>query len=186
MRVQEAAERYKYTDYAALDNDKRYELIDGVLHLMSSPSETHQRVSRKLLVHLANHLDGKPCEVFSAPFDVCLNAAGDNDNTVVQPDIMIICDKNKLDGKRCNGAPDMIIEILSPSSTGRDMLIKYKKYQEAGVREYWIADPENKAVYVNILDNGEYALYEFRDNSSIPVHILDGCEISIEHIFAVG
>ena len=185
LRVKEAAVKYTYADYAAIDDGKRYEIIDGVIYLMSpAPFEAHQRILGKLFLRFGNYLEGKPCRVFVAPFDVCLNAEGDKDNTVVQPDIFIVCDKSKLDGKRCNGAPDMAIEILSPSSISRDMMIKLSKYLEAGVREYWVVDPENKKIYVNILNNGKYDYSEYKSEDVISVNILDGFGFSLESIFA--
>jgi len=189
MEVREAAEKYNYNDYASWDDGKRYELIDGTIYLMSpAPSEKHQEVSGELYRQLANFLKGKPCKVFSAPFDVCLRGKGDYEDTIVQPDILVVCDKSKLDGKRCNGAPDMIIEVLSPSSVIHDTHIKLNKYLEAGVREYWIADPENKTITVHVLRNNEYVVNIFgieddKRNKTISVYVLDGCVMDIKEVF---
>lgn len=184
MHVDETARKYTYADYEKIDDDKRYEVIDGVIYLMASPSAAHQRISQELSFQLVYFLRGKPCQVFSAPFDVCLNAAGDNDRTVVQPDILVICDRKKIEPKRCNGAPDLVIEILSPSTTSRDMSKKFIKYQNAGVREYWIVNPESKYVHVCVLTDGEYEVTDYSGNVTIPVNILEGCEIDFEHVFA--
>jgi len=177
--------RYTYADYALLSDDKRYEVIDGVLYLMApAPSVAHQDVGGELFVQLKGFLRGNPCKVFHAPFDVCLNAAGDDDVTVVQPDILVVCDRSKLDGKRCNGAPDFVIEILSPSSAARDTMLKFHKYMYAGVREYWIVDPIEKIVQVCILKGGRYETEALVDPDAIPVRVLQGCRIDMKQVFA--
>ena len=191
MEVKETAktyERYTYADYARWDDEGRYELIDGAVYMMASPSQAHQEVLVELCGQFRGILKDKPCKVFVAPFDVCLNGAGDEDDTVVQPDILVVCDKSKLDGKRCNGAPDMVAEILSPSTSGRDRFIKFNKYLQAGVREYWIVDPTDKIVTVYILKDGEYfsRVYGSADEGSTaeaPVNVAEGCKINIKELF---
>ena len=183
--IGESLRQYTYADYEKMDDDNRYEIIDGVIYLMSpGPGSAHQSVSIEIARQLSTFLLDKPCKVFAAPFDVCLNAAGDNDKTVVQPDIIVVCDRNKIERKRCNGAPDMVVEILSPSSTSRDMLIKYKRYQSAGVREYWIVNPDSKIVHVCVLKDNEYELTDHLDGGDIPVSVLEGCIIDINRVFA--
>ena len=185
LKLNETAERYTYEDYAGWDDENRYELIDGKVYIMSpAPAQVHQAISVRLLLKLGNFLDGKSCEVFHAPFDVCLNAAGDKDNTVVQPDIVVVCDNSKLDGKRCDGAPDLVIEILSPSTSNQDKVIKFKKYLQAGVREYWIVDPESRAVSVYVLDDGKYIASAYSDEETVPVHVLEGCQVDLRDVFA--
>jgi len=184
VRKYNPLERYTYADYASWDDDNRYELIDGEVFMMSAPSVEHERISRELFVQLANFLKGKQCEVFDAPFDVCLSGKGDEDDTVVQPDILVICDKTKLDKQKYNGAPDMIIEILSPSTTKHDRLRKFNKYLQAGVREYWIADPVDKSIAVHILESGRYFIGAYKGEGSIPVHVLDGCEVDLSGVFS--
>jgi len=198
MEIKETALKYgeyTYADYAGWDDEKRYELIDGFVYMMSSPSEAHQTISLELSRQLGNFLRGNPCKAFVAPFDVCLFGKGDSDTTVVQPDLLIVCDKSKLDGRRCNGAPDMVVEILSPSTASKDRLLKFKKYLEAGVKEYWIVDPAYMTVTVNILSDGVYTgqMYGIIDedgktieDSELPVHILDGCVIKLNDIFDEG
>ena len=187
MEIKETAKKYTYADYAKIDDDKRYEVIDGTVYLMSpGPVQSHQVISGELFGQLWSFLRGKLCMVFSAPFDVCLNAEGDNDRTVVQPDIIVVCDMSKLDGKRCNGAPDLIIEILSPSNRKHDMLRKFDKYLKSGVREYWIVDPEDKFITVYILKEGKYIarVYgEENEDEFVPVHVLDGCRIVLKDVF---
>ena len=175
---------YTYTDYKSWDDDNRYELIDGVVYKFSAPSAAHQLILGELYRQLANFLKGKSCMVFVAPFDVCLTGLGDDDTTVVQPDVLVICDESKLaDGKRCNGAPDMTIEILSPSTSRRDLFIKLEKYKAAGVREYWIVSPDAKAVNVHILVNGQYVITSYGSTDTIPVSVIEGCGIDLAEVF---
>ncbi len=138
---------FTYGDYSQWSEDERWELINGEAFAMSAPSRLHQEIIFELSGQIRNYLKGKSCKGYSAPFDVRLpknNEQDDKIDTVVQPDISVICDKNKLDDKGCRGAPDWIIEILSPSTAIRDMDIKYQLYQQVGVKEYWIISPTEK------------------------------------------
>ena len=101
----------------------------------------------------------------------------------MQPDILVVCDKSKLDGKSVLGAPDLVIEILSPSTSLRDKVLKFRRYLQAGVREYWIVEPDSKAVSVHILTNGEYVTHPYCEEDTIPVHVLEGCVIKLTEIF---
>ena len=175
--------RYTYADYCEWDDSERWELIDGIPYAMASPSAIHQRILLELSRQLADFMDDKPCEVFIAPFDVCLNAAGDDDDDVFQPDIMVVCDDAKITEKNINGAPDMVIEILSPSSAKHDKFLKFNKYQRAGVREYWIVDTDTKTIQAHILENGRYFTMSYGEAGTIPVHTLDGCIISLPDVF---
>jgi Uma2 family endonuclease len=150
---------YTYSDYLGWETNKRYEIIDGEAYMMASPSVSHQTISRELLLQFGNFLKGKPCQVFAALLDVRLFPKDDNsDKTVVQPDLLVVCDKSKLaDGKSCRGAPDLVVEILSPSNTANPLLLKFNQYLAARVREYWLVLPETKAVQVHILEKGDGA-----------------------------
>ena len=188
--VSEAVRKYKqdglytYADYASWDDDKRYELIDGIAHVMYAPTVDHQSALTGLFLQFGNFLKGKTCKVFVAPFDVCLNGKGDDDYTVVQPDLLVICDRTKIDNRKyCNGAPDLVIEILSPSTSRHDRLVKLNKYLIAGVREYWIVDPDDRSVNVHILENGKYVINAYDEHETIAVSILDGCEIKLPDVF---
>jgi len=177
-------QRYTYADYCTWDDSKRWELIEGVPYAMSpSPSPMHQTISVQLLRKIGNFLEGKPCKVFHAPFDVRLNA-DDEDDTVVQPDLLVVCDRSKIDNTGCKGAPDLVVEILSPSTARKDRVLKFQQYQQAGVREYWIVDPETKSVQVCILQGGLYVTYMYADTDTAPVRVLEGCEIDLQDVFA--
>jgi len=174
-----------YADYYAWEGDERYELIDGVAYAMSpAPTMGHQSVTGNIYHHIRLFLRDKPCKVFISPFDVRLNGDGDDDTDVVQPDVVVVCDKTKLDYKGCNGAPDLAVEVLSPSSVKKDTVMKFHAYQRAGVREFWIVDPGMKTVMVHILDAGRYVTSTYTDDDIVPVHVLDGCMISLPDIFA--
>ncbi|MDD5392041.1 MAG: Uma2 family endonuclease [Thiothrix sp.] len=153
-------EHFTYADYCKWSEDERWELIDGVAYAMAAPSTTHQRVISELVRQIGNFLVGKPCEVFPAPFDVRLaatDATDDQTNNVVQPDISIICDKNKLDDKGCKGAPDWIIEVLSPSTASKDLIHKLRLYERHGVREYWVVHPVDRVVMMwTLCTDGRY------------------------------
>lgn len=162
--------------YEALPEDVRAEVFDGVLYDMAGPSQEHQTILTELIVSLRNYIKGKggKCAVFPAPFDVKLN---DKPLTIVQPDIMVVCDKEKLDGKRCNGAPDFIIEIVSPGNAADDYIRKLYYYKNYGVREYWIVDPKRKSVTVNYFEGNVFNVpYTF--DSIIKVNIYDDLYIN--------
>jgi len=173
---------YTYADYALWDSDIRWELIDGIPYAMGAPTSDHQTISGNFFAQLHNHLRGKTCRVFSAPFDVRLNYSK-GDTTVVQPDLVVICDRGKIDKSGCLGAPDMVVEILSPSTASLDTVKKFNKYMEAGVKEYWVVNPDTKAVHVHVLKEGAYVTGAYEDTDTVPVSILPGCEIDLAEVF---
>jgi len=183
--------RYTYADYLTWLDDVRRELIDGFVSMMSAPSWDHAVISNNIVLLLNLHLLSKKCEckVFHAPFDVLLpNKNVKNDDkiyTVVQPDICVICDLSKKIPGGYRGAPDMIVEILSPSTKKKDRHKKYDLYEKAGVREYWIANPKNKTITAYVLQNdGQYDDGEdYIIGEKAPVHIFDGYAINLEDIF---
>ena len=170
---------YSYEEWLNFDDDMRTELYNGQIFMMASPSDEHQAASVEISRQLANFLIDKTCRVFTA-FDVRLYK---DEDTALQPDIIVVCDRNKITRRCCEGAPDLVIEILSPSTRARDFLIKYKEYQRAGVKEYWIVDTEIKKVFVNILTDKVYELIEYDEADNIPVHVLPDCEIYLPFVF---
>jgi len=178
--LQPQPETITLEQYEALPEDKRAEVFDGVIYDMASPSQSHQTILTELLVSLRNYIREKSgsCSVFPAPFDVKLN---DTPLTIVQPDLMIICDKDKLDGDRCNGAPDFIIEIVSPSNPADDYIRKLYYYKNYGVREYWIVDPRRKTVTVNYFE-GNMLNIQYSFDSTIKVSIYDDLFINFSDI----
>lgn len=181
--------RYTFADILAWDEKERAEIIDGEIVMMAPPSRIHQKISMELSRQLANYLEGKKCEVYPAPFGVRLfEEDGDTPedvDTLVEPDISVVCDKNKLDEHGCKGAPDMVVEVLSPSTQRHDQLVKLVLYQHAGVREYWIADPENKTIRVMLRDDkGLLQLREVYGRGDVAkVNVLDGCFIELSKVF---
>jgi Uma2 family endonuclease len=140
----------------------------------------HQGILRELLVQLANFLRGKPCQVFAAPLDVRLFPGEDrSDDTVVQPDILVVCDRSKLSKGSVDGPPDLVVEILSPSNTQKLMFLKFESYLTAGVREYWVLDPEQKKAQVHILHEGRYLSSAYKQDAVIPVSVLPPLSIDL-------
>ena len=168
-------------DYYRLREHERIELIDGVIYNLATPTTMHQFIIMTLMVELELFIRsrGGDCIPFPAPVSVHLDG---DDATVVEPDISIVCDRSRLAGERIWGAPDLVIEVLSPSTRRKDMTIKYQKYADAGVREYWIIDPQNQKVIVYDFEQDYLiSLYTFRDR--VPVGIWDGeCEIDFASI----
>lgn len=177
------AEKRLYTleDYYALPDERRVELIDGVFYDMASPGRLHQAILGQLYLQFTPCVEKHPeCELFFAPADVCLD---NDDYTMVQPDLYINCTQKDDDKRRLNGAPDLAVEILSPSSRTHDMFRKLSKYRFAGVREYWIIDPEKQRVIVYVFERDDTpVIYTFHD--TVPVGISEGdCSIDFEKIF---
>jgi Uma2 family endonuclease len=166
------------TDYIySLPEGQRAELIDGVVYNMAPPSTIHQRLIAQLSRFIGNYIDvlHGSCEIFPAPFAVFLQA---DDKTYVEPDISVICDKHKIDARGCNGAPDFIIEVVSPSSRRMDYALKHVAYSNAGVREYWIVDPEKERTTVyRYEDDVAPVIYPF--DHEIAVGIYDDLNITI-------
>jgi len=173
---------YTYKDYLTFPDDVRCELIDGVVYMMAGPSIVHQTIQREIGVQIANFLRGKPCQLFFSQTDVRLNA-DTADDTVVQPDILVVCDKKKLHRNSVVGAPDLAIEILSPSSIKMDQFLKQRAYLRAGVREYWIVDPIRRIVNVLLLEAGKYFINYYMPDETVPVTVLPGCTVSLATVF---
>jgi len=184
--------RYSYADYLQWTFEEQLELIKGKIFKMSpAPNRRHQQISGNLFYFIKHYLLSKPCRVFDAPFDVRLpdkkKSSPDNQIfTVVQPDICIICDPAKLDERGCLGAPDFIIEIVSPATIKKDLNEKSRLYEESGVREYWIVQPNDQTVTVFTLSEaGQYQLRKiYSASEEVPVNIFPGFSIQLEAVFA--
>lgn len=181
---------YTYADYILWQFQERVELIKGRIRQMAAPSMRHQRISGKIYGPLWGFLNGKPCDVFSAPFDVRLplplhRRKGDKIDTVVQPDICIICDRSKLDEQGCVGAPDLIVEILSPGNSRKEMRDKYELYQESGVAEYWVVFPSEQVLQRYILN--EQGIYQAQlpnvEDDVVGITFLPGFGLEVGTIF---
>ena len=170
---------YTVEDIYALPNGTRAELIDGQIYYMAPPSRKHQKILLSLSRVISDYIDKNngACEVDIAPFSVFLN---ENDKNYVEPDISIICDQNKLNDKVCVGAPDWIIEIVSPSSKRMDYMIKLFKYRTAGVREYWIVDPDKDRITLYNFEKDDIAEFSFADD--IPVSIYPDFSINLSKL----
>lgn len=174
---------YTYADYLTWPDDARYELIDGEAFLMSpAPLVEHQEVAGELFRQLANQLDGQPCRPYIAPVDVRLPRKDEADaaiDTVVQPDVLVVCDPHKIDRRGVRGAPDWVLEVLSPSTAAHDQIAKRRTYERAGVREYWLVHPGDRTLTVYVLENGQYGrpeIYELKD--ATPIGVLPGVSIA--------
>lgn len=180
MNVVRTEEAYKGTytieDIYALPDGERAELIDGQIYYLATPSRTHQKLLLSLSRKIADYIDSKggECEVDIAPFAVFLN---NDDINYVEPDISVICDPSKLDDKGCHGAPDWVIEIVSPGSKSMDYYKKLLKYNTAGVREYWIVDPTKELVMVYRFEKETMDQYSFGED--IPVGIYEDFSIRV-------
>ena len=178
--------RYTYADYKGWDLKKgeRYELIYGAAYAMAGPSASHQLILGELFKQIAIYLTGKPCKVVPAPYDVRLFYAEDeSDDTVVQPDISIVCDKKKRGPEGCRGAPDMVIEVLSPSNSAIEMEEKYNLYKDAGVREYWLANPKTKTLKAHFFAD-EVHIRTYAATDKADVGIFPGFAVDLEPVFA--
>lgn len=193
-------QRFTYIDYSSWPDDERWELIEGIAYNMSpAPSWKHQELSMELSFRLKNHIRTGKCKVFAAPFDVLLPTSPvENDgeiDTVVQPDISVICDPGKKTEKGCLGAPDLIMEILSPSTSKKDLNEKFHLYEKHGVREYWIVDPGNRYIQVFHLKQDDGKESEFDEGTLVPPadwrekneiaesQVLKGFQINVKELF---
>ena len=176
---------YTYADYLMWKIKDRVEILKGKIFKMSpAPAISHQSISFNLSGLFFMYFHNKPCKAFASPFDVVFKNKDGKEDTVVQPDLCVVCDPEKLaDGKRCQGAPDLIIEILSPGNSKKELKNKYELYQEAGVREYWLVHPQDEYVIINVLENNQYrALPPFVDKEVTSV-IFPDLSLQTEDIF---
>jgi Uma2 family endonuclease len=183
------SKKYTYADYMTWQFKERVELIKGYVFKMSpAPNMNHQRISSEIHGNIWSFLKSKPCQVFHAPFDVRLPVSPNSDkktNTVLQPDITVVCDESKLDKQGCNGAPDLVIEILSPGNTKREMKDKLEIYEYSGIPEYWLVDPEREFVIIYSLnDQGKYiGSVPFTDEEILKSKKLKGFKLDLSEVF---
>ncbi|TAE25554.1 MAG: Uma2 family endonuclease [Cytophagales bacterium] len=182
--------QYSYADYLKWTFQERLELIRGWIFPMSAPGRRHQQISWNMTTSFVDYFRDKPCKVYLAPFDVRLPRKPTPDNarieTVLQPDLCVICDLSKLDDKGCVGAPDLIVEILSPGNTKKEMKQKFDVYQESGVREYWLIQPDDRNVFQYVLnDEGIYiGLHPLTDEDELVSRVFPDFRINLEGVFA--
>lgn len=179
--AQRDIEYHTYADYRTWPDEVRYELIDGIAYAMTGPSRVHQEVLLEIAFQVRGALEGHPCRPYVAPFDILLPKGKEDENrvdTVVQPDLVVVCDRDKLKERYCLGAPDWVVEILSPSTAGHDHIRKRALYERAGVREYWLVHPIDRMVTVYRLQNGAYGRPDNYDlTGKLAVGILPEIEV---------
>jgi Uma2 family endonuclease len=179
---------YTYADYLKWQFEERVELIKGRLFKMSpAPNRIHQKLSGFIFLRLSYHLEGKQCEVYSAPFDVRLPGKSKDDEniiTVVQPDICVICDESKLDARGCIGAPDIVVEILSPANNKKELKNKYEVYEQSGVKEYWVVSPQDYTFMVYTLRDGKFSPSRLMvEGDIITSSVLSGFSMPLSDLF---
>ncbi|MHB8073371.1 Uma2 family endonuclease [Desulfosporosinus fructosivorans] len=189
MPLSQERKKCTYGDYLKFLSDERWEIIDGIPYMQSAPTWQHQAVSVQLASQFNGYLKGKPCRVFAAPFDLCIPELDESDeeitNIISQPDIVVVCDENKLRKTGYFGVPSLIVEITSPSTARNDKLFKFNKFEKAGVKEYWIVEPDIHLVSVFILQNnnryGRPEIYIETDN--VKVSIFPDLVIELSTVF---
>jgi len=184
LEVREALPDYNrlYTveEYYKIREDVRAELYEGYLVVMQAPTLRHQGIFGEIYANMYMFLKGKNCKVFSSPGVQLF----EKEATIFEPDIVVVCEKSKLGKRNVEGTPDLVIEILSPSTARMDRKLKFDKYQKAGVKEYWIVDPERNLLEVNLLVNDNYMTKIYNETDKAPVNTLDGFEIDLADVFA--
>jgi len=182
---------YTYEDYISWDDGQRYELINGYVYMLAAPTTQHQRISMAMAAAMYDYLKDKSCEVFAAPFDVRLFEASEEKKkkflriyqkeVIAQPDLSIVCDPDQLDEKGCNGAPTLVVEILSPAN--RHYQEKVNAYMSAGIRELWIVDPKLQTIFLYLRKDKEYIISTFELDETLASPTFPGLEIPLGDIF---
>jgi Uma2 family endonuclease len=184
------SKQYSYADYLTWQFAERIELLKGYIKKMAAPNVYHQKISRELALSIGTYLRKSPCQLFLAPFDVRLYNRKKSELeakdvfTVVQPDLCVVCDKEKLDTRGCNGSPDFIVEIISPSSSKIDLQDKFALYQETGVVEYWVVFPMDKLIQQFVLVNEKYELHAvYNDKDTATSFLFPELNVNLEDVF---
>lgn len=188
MPLPEEGSNFSFADYLTWPEDERWEIFDGVPYMQSAPTSDHQAIISNLNTAFGTYLKGTICKLYPGPFCVRfaegINTKNDEIRNVAEPDISVVCDKAKIDKQGCNGSPDLIVEVLSPSTSKLDRFIKLNLYEKNGVREYWIVEPKDRIITVYILESThKYGFRVYDDESSIPVSIFDKLTISAKEVF---
>lgn len=190
LPAQKGNNRYTYAEYLTWSEDERWELLDGVAYNIAALSRWHQEVSGELFYQIRRYLADRSCRVYTAPFDVRLSEPGEEDEqitNVVQPDISVICDESKLDEKGCLGSPDLIIEVISPTSISLDYVKKLALYEKYKIKEYWIVHPIDKTVMVFILrEDRQYGKPGiFTEDSQLKSGVFADLKIDLNQVFGI-
>ena len=176
--------RYTYADYLNWEGPERFQLVNGEVFMMASPSVAHQAILMELSTQFGVWLRGKPCRVFAAPLDVRLFPEKDNsDETVVQPDLLVVCDRTKLGKGSVNGPPDLVLEIISPSTSNKELFVKFRAYLDAGIPEYWMIEPEQKFVQLHIYENGHFISSSYEGEDTVPSTVLRGFTVDLKTLW---
>ncbi|MBL8481829.1 MAG: Uma2 family endonuclease [Rhodocyclaceae bacterium] len=179
---------HTYAEYCSWPEDQRYELIDGVAYAIDAPLRIHQEFVGEMHFQITGQSRNHPCRIYLSPFDVRLpkrNEADDLVSTVLQPDLLIVCDRSKLDERGCRGAPDWVAEILSPATASYDHILKRSAYEAAGVREYWLVHPVDRLLTVYTLENGRYGIPQYHELAGrLALGVLPDVEIDWDNLFA--
>jgi Uma2 family endonuclease len=187
MPLPEKNKKYTYADYLTWSEEERWEIINGIPYLQAAPTWQYQAVLLELARQFANYLQDKSCRVFTAPFDLRIPEANEKDEettNVVQPDIIIICDNSGLKKTGYYGVPELIIEVVSPSTGQKDKIEKFNLYEKAGVKEYWIVEPDEKVVMVFTLEEGRYGRPQmYSEEDKVKVSIFDDLVIDLKPVF---
>lgn len=188
MPLHQKNKKYTFADYLTWPENERWEIIDGVPRLQAAPTWQHQAISRELLTQFNNYLKDTPCQVFASPFDLRLPDTNEKDEEttfVVQPDLLVVCDNAGLKGTGYYGTPTLVIEISSPSTSRSDKVWKFNRYEKAGVKEYWIVEPDGKFISVfTLLPNNRYGRPDsYTETDMVEVSIFPGLIIELKPIF---
>ncbi|EHQ91785.1 Uma2 family endonuclease [Desulfosporosinus youngiae] len=188
MPLQHKNKKYTFSDYLTWPENEHWEIIDGVPIMQAAPTWQHQAISRELLTQFNNYLNDNPCQVFASPFDLRLPETNERDEEttfVVQPDIIVICDKTGLKGTGYYGTPMLVIEISAPSTARSDKVWKFNRYEKVGVKEYWIVEPEGKFISVfTLLPNNRYGRPEvYTETDKVEVSVIPGFMVDLKPVF---
>ncbi|MHB1653489.1 MAG: Uma2 family endonuclease [Desulfitobacteriaceae bacterium] len=188
MPLQRENKKYSFADYLTWPENERWEIIDGVPFMQAAPTWQHQALLRELLTQFNNYLKGKLCQVFSSPFDLRLPETNEKDEEttfVVQPDIVVVCDKEGLKGTGYYGTPTLVIEISSPSTARSDKVWKFNRYEKVGIKEYWIVEPDGKFISVfTLLPNNRYGRPEsYTETDRVKVSIFPDLTVDLKPVF---